>query len=403
MNQITPQNRLSQTNSISSSDNSGLEDIQALITQIERAPLPDGLKAECTKLVNRLKRMSSQGTYSADFDIISKYIDWVVQIPWGAYTTDNLDLNNAKQKLDQHHYGLETIKQKVLEYLAVMKLHQESTSPGQSMAKSNQVSAVNPDQDNSFNHMADMDDGDTHAPILCFVGLQGLGKTTIAKSIAQALGRKFIRISLGAMGNVLQLRGESRIKPEAEPGYIVKALVRTGTMNPVILLDEIDKTSGKEGLRSDIMASLLEILDPEQNKTFVDHYIEYPVDLSQVFFIATANTLGTLSTALLDRLEVIRFTSYSDEEKVVIAQNYIMPKVIETNGLNPQQLTIAEDTWPLIVRPLGYDAGIRQLERNLTNLARKVALRIVTGQTDHVHIDQSNVKEFLPEDMGVLG
>lgn len=174
-------------------------------------------------------------------------------------------------------------------------------------------------------------------------------------------------------------------------------------MNPVILLDEIDKSSGIETLRNDILAALLEVLDPAQNNAFSDRYVNYPVDLSNVFFITTANTLGTLTAALLDRLEIIRFTSYSDEEKVFIAKSYVMPRVLEDSGLKPEQLSIDEEAWLSIVRPMGYDAGIRQLERTLLNLARKVAYQIVNGETFAVRITLDNVKRYLPEDMGVLG
>jgi ATP-dependent Lon protease len=240
-------------------------------------------------------------------------------------------------------------------------------------------------------------------PVLCFVGLQGLGKTTIAKSIANALGRKYVRISLAAFGSIAQLRGSARSNPDAEPGLIIQAIRQAGTLNPVIVMDEIDKASGIESLRNDIMAALLEILDPAQNESFVDRYINHPVDLSKCFFVCTANTLGTISAALLDRLEIIRFTSYSDDEKIVIAKSYVMPRVIAETGMTEDQLRIADEAWPLIVRPMGYDAGIRQLERTMNNLARKVAYQIVTGETQSVVVTPENVKRYLPEDLGVLG
>ena len=285
-------------------------------------------------------------------------------------------------------YGMQSVKELVLDYLAVMKLHVEkggnvgeSPSPGDT---------------------ADLQGSASHAPIICFVGLQGVGKTTMAKSIAQTLGRKFVRISLGALGSVTQLRGQSRAFLDAEPGQIIKALARTGSMNPVILLDEIDKVSGQKGLLSDIMAALLEILDPEQNYSFTDHYLDYPVDLSNVLFVATANNLGTLSAALLDRLEIIRFTSYTDEEKVVIAKEYLLPRVLEATALDPSQVEIQENVWPSVVRPLGFDAGIRQLERNLTSLCRRAARELVDGKTQKVVVTRENVKFYMPEDIGTL-
>jgi ATP-dependent Lon protease len=203
------------------------------------------------------------------------------------------------------------------------------------------------------------------------------------------------------MGTVAQLRGVARTETSAEPGQIIKALVRGKTMNPLILLDELDKTSSESGLRSDIMAALLEILDPEQNSTFVDHYLDYPIDLSQVIFITTANNLGGISAALQDRLETIRFGSYTDEEKMAIAKDYMLPKVREATGLTEEQLNFADDVWPLVVRPLGFDAGVRELERTLTKLARKVAMLLITGQQKSVSITKENFREFIPSDIGV--
>jgi ATP-dependent Lon protease len=223
----------------------------------------------------------------------------------------------------------------------------------------------------------------------------------MAKSIANALGREFIRISLGALGSVTELRGLSKSEPDAEPGQIIKSLVRTQKMNPLILLDEIDKVSSNTGMRADVMAALLEILDPEQNSTFMDKYLDHPVDLSNVFFITTANNLGGISAALRDRLEIIRFGSYSDDEKIVISKNYLLPKVRKATGLTKEQLDFDDDVWPLVVRPLGFDAGVRQLERTLSELARKVALQIVQGVTKGVKITKENFREYIPEDFGV--
>jgi ATP-dependent Lon protease len=342
---------------------------------------------------------------------------------------------------------MNSVKNLILDYLAVMKLHLEQKT-GISDSSGGEVNAGNSSRDSHSKgtmylntdslksgadkliksrsgdqtgpndpneappsqtqkidkpkNMSKLEGSSSHAPIICFVGLQGVGKTTMAKSIAQTLGREFVRISLGALGSVTQLRGKSRSQPDAEPGQIIKALTRVGTMNPVILLDEIDKVSGKEGLLNDVMAALLEILDPEQNSTFMDHYIDYPIDLSHVMFVCTANNLGTLSAALLDRLEVIRFTSYTDEEKIVIARKYLMPDVLEATGLSTQQLIMDEEVWPQVVRPLGFDAGIRQLERNLTSLARHAARKIVEQGVDKVHVTLDNVKEFMPEGVGTL-
>jgi ATP-dependent Lon protease len=216
------------------------------------------------------------------------------------------------------------------------------------------------------------------------------------------MGRKFARVSLGAIGDVKTIRGVPRYVDGAEPGQIIKSLVRTQSMNPVILLDEIEKSSGQRGLLSDVMAALLEILDPEQNQRFVDHYIDYPVNLSDVFFICTANNLGGLSAALLDRVEVIRFTSYSDDEKEVIAKNYILPRVLKETGISNQHLQIEDSVWPLLIRPVGFDAGIRQLERNIYTLVRSVARKIVTGKQIPIIITEDNVRDFVLPDQGSL-
>jgi len=358
-------------------------DILELMNRLEESNVPDALKDEGRKMVVRVYRMAKKGSYTSEFETAAKYIDWVLKIPWGTYSKDSLDLVSIREELDKYHFGLEKVKEKILSYMAVMKFKEEQGSQS-SDAKGMTTSYLRP-------------------PVLCFVGLQGLGKTTIAKSIANAMGRKFVRISLAAFGSIAQLRGSDRSNPDAEPGLIIQALAQAKTMNAVIVLDEIDKASGIESLRNDIMAALLEILDPAQNESFVDRYINYPVDLSNSFFVTTANTLGTLSAALLDRLEVIRFTSYSDDEKTTIAKNYIMPRVIKETGLTEDKLQIAPETWPLIVRPMGYDAGIRQLERTMMNLARRVAYQIITGETDSVRITPENVRRYLPEDLGVRG
>lgn len=382
-------NSQNSANSSASDQKSGLDEIIALEAKVKSSNLPKGLEQNALKMVHRVKRITQYGSYSGEYEVVEKYIDWITSIPWGVYTKDNLDLQHVKSVLDSNHFGIEPIKDRMLEYLAVMKIQVANEQ-------------ANPSQQGEYAEMARLQGSSAHAPIICFVGLQGIGKTSMAKSIAEALGRKFARISLGALGSVYEIRGRSRAFLDAEPGQIIKAMVRTGVSNPLILLDEIDKVSGQEGLRADVMASLLEILDPEQNSTFVDHYIDYPVDLSNVMFITTANNLGGLSTALLDRLEIVRFTSYTDEEKQRIAIDYLLPKVLEATGLTTQQLQFQEDVWPFVIRPFGYDAGVRQLERNLTNLARKVAREIVEGKTKRVIITKENVKKYMPEDMGVL-
>lgn len=235
------------------------------------------------------------------------------------------------------------------------------------------------------------------SPVICMVGLQGIGKTTMAKSIGKALNRPFYRISMGAIGSVLEIRGRDKAGEGAEPGQIIKALIRTGVRNPIILLDELDKASGQTGLLADVMATMLEILDPEQNTSFRDHYIDYPIDLSQVMFIVSANKLSTFSAALMDRLEIIKMPSYTDDEKLVISRDYLLPRVRASTGLLEDQLVFTQDVWPALLRPLGYDSGIRSLQRIIESMARQAALEIVTGQTTHVEITADNFRKYLPK------
>lgn len=431
-------------------------EIEQLKQLAKSVPMPVGLQEKVERMILRLTRMVQVGGYTKEYEPVEQYIKWIVQIPWGKLTQDNLDLNNARQKLTEHHFGLDMVKSRILEYLAVLKLQKEGppamvqqqpvATPVPTLAQvaaqaarpvdlgaANTTAAAPPaTQVNQTNQpvpqpapvvvqqtpiqpqpqpaasvadegkeMSRLQGSSAHAPVLCFVGIQGVGKTSIAKSIAGALGRQFVRVALGALGDVSQIRGIPKGELNAEPGQIVKALVKAGTMNPLILLDEIDKTSSESGLRADLMAALLEILDPEQNSTFVDHYIDYPVDLSQVMFVTTSNNLGGLSAALLDRLEIIRFGSYTDEDKVNIARDYMLPKVRQATGMTEQQLSFDDDVWLMVVRPLGFDAGVRELERTLTLLARKVAMLIVEGKTAGVRITKDNFHQFIPEDIGV--
>lgn len=343
------------------------DDVQYLESLVAKTLLPEALKTEAERMITRVKRVTQATGFSQEYELVRKYIEWITRLPWGKYTQDNFDLNNAKQVLDSTHHGLDSVKDRILEYLATMRIKQQKGDPV------------------------------PRAPIFLFVGLQGIGKTTLAKAIANALGRKLIRISLGAMGSITELRGVPKTEVDAEPGQIVKALVTAETFNPVIILDELDKASAKEGTRTDIMAALLEILDPEQNISFRDHYIDFPLDLSRVMFVCTANNLGTISTALLDRLEVIRFFSYSDDEKLVIAKKHLLPRVFERTGLSAETIEFADDVWPVIVRPLGYDAGVRQLERNIESICRKAAKLIVEGKVQKVIINAENVKQFIQE------
>ncbi len=333
----------------------------------EQAEIPEELKK---RILNRLEQLSflvESPTFLPEFDRINKYIEWVISLPWNKRTEDVLDLERAREILDKNHYGLAEIKDRIIEYISVMKLKRER-GEGEDVLR---------------------------APILCFVGLVGTGKTTIASSIAEAMGRNFARIPFGGMGDPLDLRGQSRLYPEAEPGKIIKALRTTGSKNCVILLDEIDRVT--EQGRSSIMGVLVELLDPKQNKSFVDHYIDYPFDLSEVLFIATANNTHNISTAVMDRLEPIKMPSYTDEEKITIAKDYMLPKILYQAGVPRESLVIDESTWPLIVRPLGFDAGMRTLERTIEKIVRKVAKKIVLGQGQNFKITPDNLKEFMSQ------
>ncbi len=362
-----------------SNDNGMIAEIVELGNKLSTSVTPVELKEQTMRTIQRLERIAKWGNYSSEFENVDKYVDWITRIPWGVLSPDNLDIKNARELMDSTHYGMDTVKEMILDYLAAMQLR-------------NMMKEKNPQSINDS----------SSTPTLLFLGLQGIGKTSIAQSIAKAMGRKFARISLGAVGDVRTLRGVPRHETDAEPGQIIKALVRTGTMNPVILIDEIEKSSQNKGVLNDIKAALLEILDPEQNGTFVDHYVDYPVDLSQVFFICTANNLGGLSAALLDRLEVIRFTSYNDKEKEVIAKSYILPKVFAGMGLSTEYIQITEEVWPLLIRPVGFDAGIRQLERNISTLARSAAREIVSGKNLPVVITAENLKQYVLPDQGPL-
>ncbi|MBI3397389.1 AAA family ATPase [Candidatus Woesebacteria bacterium] len=343
------------------------EEITQLQNNIRQVSMPDKLREEILVRLDQLTRLIDSPTFLPEFDRINKYIEWVVSLPWNYRTQDNLDLQNAKRILDKNHHGLEDIKDRLLEYLSVMKLKQEK-GEGKEVFR---------------------------APILCFVGLVGTGKTTIAYSIAEAMGRKFARIPFGGMGDPLDLRGQSKMHAEAEPGKIIKALRNTQSRNPVILLDEIDRVTDQG--RASIMGVLVELLDPGQNFAFVDHYIDYPFDLSEALFIATANNTTNISTAVLDRLEPIMMPSYTDMEKITIARDYVLPRLKKAAGIPEGSITIDDDVWPNLVRPLGYDAGIRTLERTMDGLVRKVARQIVEGKTQSVHVTTQNVKEFLPQ------
>ncbi len=342
------------------------QEIQALKTRVSQAQIPDELRLKVDKDIVALQRSVELGSYDEKYEKVSRYIDWVLKIPWTTESQDILDVQHTKEIFEKHHYGMQEVKDRFLEYVSVLKLK-----------ATNQQAA------------------DFRAPILMLVGLVGTGKTTFAYSLAEALGRKLVRIPFGGMGSARELRGKSRLYLESEPGKVIKGVAEANTRNPVILLDEIDRVADEA--RMDIMGVLVELLDPAQNHAFVDNYIDYPVDLSHAIFIATANNTTGIATAVMDRMERINMPSYTDQEKIVIAQRYIMPRLLVDAGLKPEQIQIRSELWPKMARPLGYDAGIRTLERTLQGLVRKAARIIVEKGYPEVVITPDNAKIFLPQ------
>lgn len=341
-------------------------EVKKLEDMLHAADIPHDLWEKANMQLQRINLALRYGGNINQLDMIVKYIEWITSLPWHMRSKDLLDIEAAKRIMNEHHYGLDKIKTRVLEYISILMLQQQKKELGV-----------------------------VHAPVLFFVGLAGTGKTTFAKSVAEALGRQFARIPFGGLSSALDLRGLSKVQPEAEPGQIVKAIRRVATKNPVILLDELDRIS--PAAQGEIMGVLLELLDPEQNARFMDHYIDYPFDLSEVIFVATANNTRSISTAVLDRLEIIQMPSYSDDEKTHIATNYILPRLLKESGLSPDAIKVDDAVWQHIARISGYDPGIRSVERKIESIVRNAAFKTVTGKGQKFIITEGNAKEFMEE------
>lgn len=331
------------------------EEIQELRLKIDEAGMPEEANEKALKELSRLQKMPSA---AAETGVIRTYLDWLISIPWDQASEEKLNLKEAKKILDADHYGLEKVKERVLEFLAVHKLTNK-----------------------------------LKGPILCFVGPPGTGKTSIGRSIAKALNRKFIRVSLGGIHDEAEIRGHRRTYVGALPGRIVQSIAQVSTNNPVFMMDEVDKVG--MDFRGDPTSALLEVLDPEQNYAFSDHYLEVPLDLSNVMFITTANLLDPIPPALKDRMEVINFAGYTEEEKVKIAENFLIKKQREAHGIKPEYLTITNEAVRGIVQNYTREAGVRNLERKIATICRQVARKIVERKTKSVTLTAENLHEFL--------
>src|SRR5688572_14927142 len=343
------------------------------------AQLPETMATAALREVDRLERMTPA---SPEYQMIRTYLDWVLDIPWAKTTDDRLDPAEARRVLDEDHYDLDKVKERIVEYLAVQKLRQ---SQGEKPTAAAIPDLTGPARPATVARM--------RGPILCFVGPPGVGKTSLGQSIARAMNRKFVRISLGGVRDEAEIRGHRRTYIGSMPGRLVQALKTAGSANPVLMLDEIDKIT--VGIQGDPAAALLEVLDPAQNHAFRDHYVEIPIDLSRVLFIATSNQLGTVHPALLDRMEIISLSGYTEEEKVHIARLYLVPRQLEENGLTATQLHITDDGLRRVITEYTREAGVRTLERQIGTIARKVAARVASSAEYTATVDVREVETYL--------
>jgi len=330
-------------------------EVDDYIEKIENIKMPEEVKEKSIKEAERLRRLSPS---SAETGVIRNYLEWIIELPWDIQTKDKLDIKKSRKILDDDHYGLKDVKERILEYLAIRKLAKNMKGP-----------------------------------ILCLVGPPGVGKTSIAKSIARAMNRKFVRMSLGGVRDEAEIRGHRRTYVGAIPGRIISSIKKSGSKNPVFLFDEIDKLNSD--FRGDPASALLEVLDPEQNNTFTDNFLEVPFDLSKVLFLTTANSLNTIPRPLLDRMEVIRISGYTEDEKIEIAKKYLVSKQRKEHGLTEKNISISDNTLASIIEDYTREAGVRELDRNIANVMRKAAKRIVEEKIKSVKVNKKTLSKYL--------
>ncbi len=347
-------------------------EVEEFRAKIEAAGMPEEAEKEARRELDRLSKLP---TAAAEYSVIRTYLDWLTSLPWDIQTDDDLDIAHARQVLDEDHYDLDEVKERILEYLAVRKLREERKEEWEQEEPTDNIRR------------------EREGVILCFVGPPGTGKTSLGQSIARALGRKFIRQSLGGMRDEAEIRGHRRTYIGALPGRVIQALRRAESKNPVFMLDEVDKLG--TDFRGDPAAALLEVLDPEQNCEFRDHYLDVPFDLSRVMFITTANWLDPVPAPLRDRMEVLKLSGYTEMEKAHIAQGYLIPRQLRENGLRPNELSFTDGALGRIIRDYTYEAGVRNLEREIGRVCRKVVTRIAEGDTEPARVTMRDVPKFL--------
>ncbi len=331
------------------------KELKEIRQKIKKAKMPKEVEKEAYKELERLEQMHPD---AAEASVVRTYLDWLIEMPWSKFTLDNLDIKKAKEVLDEDHYNLEKVKERILEYLSIHKLKKKMKGP-----------------------------------ILCFIGPPGVGKTSLGKSIARALGRKFVRISLGGIRDEAEIRGHRRTYVGAMPGRIIQSIKQAGSINPVFMMDEVDKIG--TDFRGDPASALLEVLDPEQNNAFSDHYLNVPFDLSRVMFITTGNVTDPIPSALKDRMEIIEIPGYTDIEKLKIARDFLLPRQMDENGINSNFLEITDQAILQIISHYTQESGLRNLERELASICRKVARRVAEGKRDKVKITTKNLHKFL--------